>query len=349
MVANGVGRFILGKVGIDADPNLIVSLLVGGIVLAAAGWTIAVGVRVVRRFLKWRRSWQRCPHRVPGGLTRHKCSACARNARLAEEARVQAAQAEERRREIHKAADDLVRQERERLAASLVPSLAELRALSPQRFEDEIAEMFKRLGFEVKQTPYVNDMGRDAIMKKKGKTYLLECKRYGESGTSGRPELQKFYAAILDDGAVLGYFVTTGSFTKGAVEWAATKPIELIDGTTLLRRMLESKPLVASDDSYKSLCRQCGRSVIQQLRVPAVVRCEAGHEVEPTLTVDDVLADSAGSVPICPRCGGTMRLINGRKGKFWGCRRYPECHGTVRWQGGDGGGTIARRLRAARG
>jgi restriction endonuclease Mrr len=99
--------------------------------------------------------------------------------------------------------------------------------------------MFERLGYKVKQTPYVNDHGRDAILTKDGKKFLMECKRYGKDTTSGRPDLQKFHSAIVTDGGVSGFFVTTGAFTKDAIEFAATVPIELIDGAKLVRYMFE--------------------------------------------------------------------------------------------------------------
>ena len=28
---------------------------------------------------------------------------------------------------------------------------------------------------------------------------------------------------------------------------------------------------------------------------------------------------------VCPRCGGSLSLIDGRYGKFWGCSNYPKC------------------------
>ncbi len=31
---------------------------------------------------------------------------------------------------------------------------------------------------------------------------------------------------------------------------------------------------------------------------------------------------------ICPRCSAKMILRNGRKGKFYGCSRFPYCRGT---------------------
>jgi hypothetical protein len=72
--------------------------------------------------------------------------------------------------------------ERKRLAT--LSSLQTLRALSPQAFENEVAKMFRRMGYAVEQTPYVNDHGRDAIMTKNGKKIILECKRYADGQTS---------------------------------------------------------------------------------------------------------------------------------------------------------------------
>ena len=42
---------------------------------------------------------------------------------------------------------------------------------------------------------------------------------------------------------------------------------------------------------------------------------------------DDLLNADLRS-QFCARCGAPMRLINGRKGKFWGCTKYPECRQT---------------------
>lgn len=131
--------------------------------------------------------------------------------------------------------------EKERITPKIetvpVPSLQFLRSLTSEIFEDEMAEVFRRLGYEVKQTPYVNDHGRDAIMHKDGKKFLLECKRYAAGRTSGRPELQKFHSAIMTDKADRGFFVTTGGFTTGAKKFAASEPIGLISGETLLKIM----------------------------------------------------------------------------------------------------------------
>jgi restriction system protein len=83
----------------------------------------------------------------------------------------------------------------------------------------------------VKQTPYSSDGGKDAIAMKDGKKVLIECKRY-EKDLIGRPALQKFYAAIMEEKAAKGIFVTTSGFARTALEYQYVRSnlIELIDG-----------------------------------------------------------------------------------------------------------------------
>lgn len=38
----------------------------------------------------------------------------------------------------------------------------------------------------------------------------------------------------------------------------------------------------------------------------------------------------AGNGP-CPKCGSETRLIEGKFGKFYGCIKFPECHGNRNW------------------
>jgi restriction endonuclease Mrr len=133
--------------------------------------------------------------------------------------------------------------------------------------------MFERLGYEVKQTPRSNDHGRDAILMKDGKKFLLECKRYAEDGSSGRPDLQKFHSQIIHERAISGFFVTTGRFTREAREFRPNPPIKLIDANQLVRMMFDSKPATGDDDSYDSMCRNCCAIVRHRLRTPEPLTC----------------------------------------------------------------------------
>ncbi len=35
----------------------------------------------------------------------------------------------------------------------------------------------------------------------------------------------------------------------------------------------------------------------------------------------------------CPICGGSMKSRMSKRGAFWGCARYPDCHGTRNVEG----------------
>jgi len=309
------------------SPDSFLAFILGLFAVIAALVAIALALLSVYWVRKRHEAWKPCAHGVRGGLARGRCSKCADEQRAAEERARRTAEAAQRRQEIAASAKQLKSEEVLRLRQTIAPSIAELRRLSPQRFEDEIARMFERLGYAVKQTPYANDYGRDAILMKAGEKFLLECKKYADDGLSGRPDLQKFHSAIISDKAKRGFFVTTGGFTSGAVEFAATAPIDLIGAHELLRLMFKSVNGVSQDDSYSSRCLECGDVVKHHIRSPENALCRNGHTVPATLSIDDLLETDPRSQQ-CARCGAPTRLVNGKKGKFWGCTKYPECRHT---------------------
>jgi Restriction endonuclease/Topoisomerase DNA binding C4 zinc finger len=266
----------------------------------------------------------KCAH----GAVVGRCSRCAAEAKDAE-AKRQAAQDDwRRRRQIMTEVATLRQQEIQRLSHGVVLGIDELHKLTPQRFEDVIANLFRQRGYEVKQTPYTNDQGRDAIMTKNGCKHLLECKRYGDGGLSGRPDLQKFHSAIVTDNTAGGFFVTTGSFTRAALEFGPKHRIELVDRSRLASMLAETTSAMAIDYSYRSMCFHCGSTVTHSLRNPASVICRNGHTVEPSLTFDQVLGGPSGPTPTCPRCGSQLKVKEGRNGRFWACPKYPDCRHT---------------------
>src|SRR5690606_27830884 len=83
---------------------------------------------------------------------------------------------EERRSEkLERDKQTLYRQECERYRQFSMRKASYVRELSPNGFEDAIAELFRALGYKVQQTPYVNDGGKEAIAFKNGKKYAIEC------------------------------------------------------------------------------------------------------------------------------------------------------------------------------
>jgi hypothetical protein len=142
------------------------------------GGTILVLGQGYSRFRDCERSWAACRHGVSGGKTRHHhCGPCRREQREIENKSRREMELRRRQRDIDRAVPELQAAERSRLARLTVPTLEDLRRLSPRHFEGEVAQMFKRLGYSVQQTPYVKDHGRDAILRKNDQKLLLECEK----------------------------------------------------------------------------------------------------------------------------------------------------------------------------
>jgi HJR/Mrr/RecB family endonuclease len=108
-----------------------------------------------------------------------------------------------------------------------------LKAMHFTQFEKYVADLFSIRGFEATDTPPSGDGGKDVILKKGNDIFIVECKRYNAPKVT-RPDVQKFHSAIMDMNAKEGYYVTTGYFTKPAMEYVLDKPIRLIDFPRLM-------------------------------------------------------------------------------------------------------------------
>ncbi len=232
---------------------------------------------------------QKCPHGVKGGLTQNKCELC-RIEQVKRERRIEQELKERRRLEDIRARAKSLQEEQERaLVQSKLTTIDNLISLSPKAFEDAVAVMYERLGYKVKQTPYSNDKGKDAILKKNGVKYLVECKRYAPNRRIGRPSLQKFYAAIVEEGASMGFFVTTSEFAKTAYEYGPKFKIELINGPRLVSLMNEAFPDQIPIDKIKVMCLQCGDIVNFPVSSNNETRtCRNGHSVSCNIDIDNL-------------------------------------------------------------
>lgn len=111
--------------------------------------------------------------------------------------------------------------------------LAQLSNLTPEGFEEFVAEVFEAMGYEVERVGGSGDEGADLKVKKGGLLGIVQCK-YHTRGVVGSPELQKFLGTISHTRSHKGFFVTTRTFSLAAEKFVATHPIELIDGPRLV-------------------------------------------------------------------------------------------------------------------
>jgi len=123
-----------------------------------------------------------------------------------------------------KAAEERRRQDLARTARSRELLLA----LSPQEFEQHVGHLFEALGYEVTLTPKSNDEGVDIYLKKDNRGAIVQCKRYTTAKVS-RPAIQQLFGVLRHKRANEAFFVTTGEFSRQAREFAANKPIHLVD------------------------------------------------------------------------------------------------------------------------
>ena len=111
-------------------------------------------------------------------------------------------------------------------------TLDEMYALSPADFEAYVATLFRRKGHRVRLRGRSGDLGVDLeIVDARGRRAIVQCKRYHH--TVGAETVRELYGTFVHEEAVQAYLVTTADISDAAREWAAGKPLTLIDGATL--------------------------------------------------------------------------------------------------------------------
>lgn len=183
----------------------------------------------------------------------------------------------------------------ENTAAAIKPGRS-IEGISWHEFELLVGEVFRRRGYSVlEQGGAGPDGGVDLVLHKDREKYLVQCKHW-RSVKVGVPVAREFFGAMVAEGAVGGFIVTSGLFTSEAKEFAGGRNIHLIEGDQLSRWILAVR----------------GSIDVEQ----AVVSCSDEFK------------------PLCPKCKSAMIHRTARRGltpgvKFWGCSKFPRCKGVV--------------------
>lgn len=106
-----------------------------------------------------------------------------------------------------------------------------MREMDPRRFEEFVADLFAREGFDVELTPLSGDGGRDILVSSVSDLgpmlHLVECKRYGEEHPVGVSLLRSLYGVVEEHRATGGILVTTTRLTGPALEFVSKMPHRL--------------------------------------------------------------------------------------------------------------------------
>lgn len=96
-------------------------------------------------------------------------------------------------------------------------------SMNPRSFEELIAELFHRGGFEVHLTAQTRDNGRDivAFHNRMNVTtkYLIECKRYAPENAVGIDIVQRLFGVKMAEHASKAILATTSRFTGPAQQF----------------------------------------------------------------------------------------------------------------------------------
>ncbi len=115
--------------------------------------------------------------------------------------------------------------------------------VSPREFEEFVAELFHRKGYEVNLTPASNDGGVDIYASCHNDIgsllYLLQCKRNRPKNKVGVSVVRDLYGVVSKDNATAGLVVTSSFYTKGAKDFQSKvkHQMNLWDYTNLLRKL----------------------------------------------------------------------------------------------------------------
>lgn len=95
--------------------------------------------------------------------------------------------------------------------------------LTSRQFEEFVAELFSREGYEVELTPPTWDGGRDIIAVKRAGVCsakcLAECKHSPKGRSVGVEVLRSLYGVLTHEDATYGILATTSLFTSSAREF----------------------------------------------------------------------------------------------------------------------------------
>ena len=138
-------------------------------------------------------------------------------------------------------------------------------SLSGPEFERELATLYRHLGYRVESTPSSGDQGIDLVLRKGGKTTIVQCK--GHQAPVGPAIARELFGAMVAFGADDAILACTGGFTRGVKEFVRGKPIDLISASDLavLGERAEGKPLDRANIPPFCPRPNCGREMVPRV------------------------------------------------------------------------------------
>jgi restriction system protein len=106
-------------------------------------------------------------------------------------------------------------------------------ALPGLRFEQELALLYGRLGYEVQLTPPSGDKGVDLVLRRDGRTSIVQCK--ATQRPVGPNIARELYGTLIEAGADEAILASLGGCTPGVREFIRDKPMRLLHLDEIIR------------------------------------------------------------------------------------------------------------------
>ncbi len=139
-------------------------------------------------------------------------------------------------------------------------------SLNGYQFEDYLKELLLELGYQVIRTKSSGDQGADLIIKKDNEKTVVQAKKY--SGSVTNKAIQEIVASKQHYEAEKALVITTGKFTKSAIELAKSNKVEIWDNKKLneiiasinnknVTQIREKQKCTLKEDCFTFVCPFC--------------------------------------------------------------------------------------------
>ena len=117
----------------------------------------------------------------------------------------------------------------DKVFAYLAEHPSELYNLTSREFEEFMAQLYNKLGYNAELTKAARDGGKDIILRKPDilgdMVFYVECKQYNTKNKVGIDIIQRFAGIIEMDKINGGIIATTSFFSKDAKDWIMEKDL----------------------------------------------------------------------------------------------------------------------------
>jgi restriction system protein len=142
-------------------------------------------------------------------------------------------------------------------------SIETIRQLHWRNFEELVAEAYRRQGYRVTEGGYGADGGIDLELRKDDLLTLVQCKQW-KTQKVGVNVVREMFGVLTAHQANHFIIISSGTFTQQAIDFAAGKPIELIDGSKLLALVndVQVSPQVTIEKT--KVCPKCSGELVER-------------------------------------------------------------------------------------